>query len=127
MECVFQSSLSVKSCYVSVIGMTSKNKTFVENSPSDHTVQICINDLPAGNYTVYVYDVENSIPLTSILPAIIIRNVRVDITVYIQSTTTGELYYIYICPHLSYSHHMTVSPTLNSTEGATVITDGPCK
>ena len=41
------------------------NKTFVKNSPSDLTVQGCIDNLPAGNYTVYVYDVKNCMPLTS--------------------------------------------------------------
>ena len=29
-ECVFSSAPSVKSCYVSVVGMTSMNKTFVK-------------------------------------------------------------------------------------------------
>ena len=74
-ECVFSSAPSAKSCYVSVIGVTSMNKTFVKNSPNDLTVQGCIDNLPAGNYTVYVYDVENDIPLTSILPAIILRDI----------------------------------------------------
>ena len=60
---------------------------FVENSTSGRTVKGCVDDLPAGNYIVYVYDVENGIPLTSISPAIILRNV----TVYIQSTTISEL------------------------------------
>ena len=126
MECVFPPSLSVKSCYISVIGITSKNKMFVNNSTSDHTVQGYIDDLPAGNYIVYVYDVENGIPLTSILPAIIIRNIQVDVTIYMQSTTPSELI-LYIWPHWLYSHHTTVSPTLNSTEGTTPITDGLCK
>ena len=74
-ECVFSSVPSTKSCYVSVIGVTSMDKTFVENSPSDLTVQGCIDNLPAGNYTVYVYDVENDIALTSILPAIILKDI----------------------------------------------------
>ena len=123
-ECVFPPSLSVKSCYISVIGITSKNKTFIKNSTSDHTAQAFI-DLPAGNYTVYVYDVKNGIPLTSILPAIIIRNIQVDVTIYMQSTPSELI--LYIWPHWSYSHHTTVSPTLNSTEGTTPITDGSCK
>ena len=87
-ECVFLSASSAKSCYVSVIGVTSKNKTFVKNSPSDLTVQGCIDNLPAGNYTVYVYDVENDIPLTSILPAIILRDI---IITDILPTTISEL------------------------------------
>ena len=94
MECVFSSAPSAKSCYVSVIGVNSKNKTFVKNSPSDFTVQGCIDNLPAGNYTVYVYDVENDIPLTSILPAIILRDI---IITDILPTTTSELitsYYV---------------------------------
>ena len=78
MECVFSSDPSAKSCYISVIGVTSKNKTFIKNSPSDLTVQDCIDNLPAGNYTVYVYDVENDIPLTSILPAIILRDIIIS-------------------------------------------------
>ena len=76
-ECVFSSVPSAKSCYVSVIGVTPMNKTFVKNSPNDLTVQGCIDNLPAGNYTVYVYDVENDIPLTSILPAIILRDIAI--------------------------------------------------
>ena len=58
---VFLCAPSAKSRYVSVIGMTLKSKTFVKNRPSDLTVQRCIDNLPAGNYTVYVYDVENDI------------------------------------------------------------------
>ena len=92
-ECVFLSVLSAKSCYVSVIGVTSMNKTFVKNSPSDLTVQGCIDNLPAGNYTVYVYDVENDIPLTSILPAIILRDI---IITDILPTTTSKLIIIVI-------------------------------
>ena len=87
-ECVFSSASSAKSCYVSVIGVTSMNKKFVKNSPSDLTVQGCIDNLPAGNYTVNVYDVENNIPLTSILPAIILRDI---IITDIVPTTTSEL------------------------------------
>ena len=87
-ECVFSSAPSAKSCYVSVIGVTSMNKTFVQNSPNDLTVQGCIDNLSAGNYTVYVYDVENDIPLTSILPAIILRD---TIITDIVPTTTSEL------------------------------------
>ena len=58
-ECVFSPVPSAKSCYISAIGVTSMNKTYVKNSPSDVTVQGCIDNLPSGNYTVYVYDVEN--------------------------------------------------------------------
>ena len=76
-KCVFSPAPSAKSCYVSVIGVTSMNKTFVKNSPSDVTVQLCIDNLSSGNYTVYVYDVENDIPLTSILPAIILRDIAI--------------------------------------------------
>ena len=47
MECVFSSAPSAKSCYVSVIGVNSMNKTFVKNSPSDLTVQGCIDNLPS--------------------------------------------------------------------------------
>ena len=86
-ECVFLSAPSSESCYVSVIGVTSKNKIFTKNSPSDLTVQGCIDNLPAGNYTVYVYDVENDILLTSILPAIILNIVITDIL----PTTISEL------------------------------------
>ena len=86
-ECVFSPAPSAKSCYVSVIGVTSKNKTFVKNSPSDLTVQGCIDNLLSGNYTVYVYDVENDIPLTSILPAIILRNIVIT---DILPTTTSK-------------------------------------
>ena len=74
------------------------NKTFVKNSPSDLIVQGCINNLPAGNHTVYAYDVENDIPLTSILPAIILRDIVIsdvchyyndtDITPTVQSYST---------------------------------------
>ena len=98
MECVFLSAPSAKSCYVSVIGVTLMNKTFVKNSPSDLTVQGCIDNFPAGNYTVYVYDVENDIPLTSILPTIILRDIVItdvyhfynntDITPTVQSYST---------------------------------------
>ena len=87
-ECVFLSAPSAESCYVSVIGVTSMNKTFIKNSPSDVTVQGCIDNLPAGNYTIYVYDVENDIPLTSILPAIILRDV---VIIDILPTTTSKL------------------------------------
>ena len=87
-ECVFSSAPSAKSCYVSVIGVTSMNKTFVKNSPSDLTVQGCIDNLPAGNYTVYIYDVENDIPLTSILPATILRDIVIT---DILPTTTSKL------------------------------------
>ena len=69
------------------------NKTFVKNSPSDVTVQGCIDNLPAGNYTVYVYDVENDIPLTSILPAIILRDIVIN---DILPTTASELIIIVI-------------------------------
>ena len=86
-ECVFSSAPSAKSCHVSVIGVTSMNKTFVKNSPSDLTVQGCIDNLPAGNYTVYVYDVENDIPLTSILPATILR----DIVIILPSYTSESI------------------------------------
>ena len=87
-ECVFSSAPSAKSCYTSMIGVISKNKTFVKNNPTDLTVQGCIDNLPAGNYTVYVYDVENDIPLTSILPAIIL----IDIVITdILPTTTSKL------------------------------------
>ena len=92
-ECVFSSAPSAKSCYVSVIGVTSMNKTFIKNSPSDVSVQGCIDNLPAGNYTVYVYDVENDIPLTSILPAIILRDI---IITDILPTTTSELITKYV-------------------------------
>ena len=87
-ECVFSPAPSVKSCYVSVIGVTSMNKKFVKNSPNDLTVQGCIDNLPTGNYTVYVYDVENDIPLTSILPAIILRDIIIN---DILPTTTSKL------------------------------------
>ena len=93
-ECVFSSAPSAKSCYVSVIGVTSKNKIFVKNSSSDLAVQGCIDNLPAGNYTVYVYDVENDIPLTSILPAIILRDI---IIIDILPTSTSELIYNTVC------------------------------
>ena len=73
--------------------MTSKNKTFIKNSPSDLTVQGCIDNLPAGNYTVYVYDVENDIPLTSILPAIILRDFVIN---DILTTTISKLIIIVI-------------------------------
>ena len=88
MECVFSSAPSAKSCYVSVIGVTSMNKTFIKNSPIDLTVQGCIDNLSAGNYTVYVYDVENDIPLTSILPSIILRDIVIT---DILPTTTSKL------------------------------------
>ena len=70
------------------------NKTFVKNSPSDVTVQGCIDNLPAGNYTVYVYDVENDIPLTSILPAIILRDIVINDT--LPTSTTSELITKYV-------------------------------
>ena len=73
-ECVFSSAPSAKSCYVSVIGMTSMNITFIKSSPNDLTVKGCIDNLLAGCYIVYVYDVENDIPLTSILQVIILRD-----------------------------------------------------
>ena len=92
-ECVFSSAPSAKSCYVSVIGVTSMNKTFVKNSSSDLTVQGCIDNLPDGNYTVYVYDVENDIPLTSILPAIILRDI---VIADILPTATSKLIIIVI-------------------------------
>ena len=92
-ECVFSSAPSAKSCYVSVIGVTSMNKTFVKNSPRDLTVQDCIDNLPAGNYTVYVYDVENDIPLTSILPAIILRDIV--ITDILPTISTPICKYLY--------------------------------
>ena len=98
-ECVFSSAPSAKSCYVSMIGVTSKNKLFVKNSPNDLTVQGCINNLPADNYTVYAYDVENgTIPLTSILPAIILKHIIINNTL---PTTTSKLianysYYVYL-------------------------------
>ena len=97
-ECVFSSAPSAKSCYVSVIGVTSMNKTFVRNSPSDLTVQGCINNLPAGNYTVYVYDVENDIPLTSILPAIILRDIVIN-----NISTTSKLFNIIL--HCYYKNY----------------------
>ena len=87
MECVFLSSPSAKSCYVSVIRVTLMNQTFVKNSPSDLTVQGCIDNLPAGNYTVYVYDVENDIPLTSILPAIILRDIVITDVYHFYNNT----------------------------------------
>ena len=93
MECVFLSAPSAKSCYVSVIGVTSMNKTFVKNSPNNLTVQGCIDNLPAGNYIVYTYDVENDIPLTSILPAIILRDIVIT---DILPTTTSKLIIIII-------------------------------
>ena len=92
-ECVFSFSPSAKSCYVSVIVVTSMNKTFIKNSPSDVTVQGCIDNLPAGNYTVYVYDVENDIPLTSILPTIILRDIVIT---DMLPTTTSQLIIIVI-------------------------------
>ena len=58
-ECAFSSAPISGLCYVNMIGVTSMNKTFVKNSPNDLTVQGCIESLPAGNYTFYVYDVEN--------------------------------------------------------------------
>ena len=102
MECVFSQAPSAKSCYVSVIGVTSMNKTLVKNSPNDVTVQGCIDNLPAGNYTVYVYDVENDIPLTSILPAITLRDIVIN---YIS--TTSKLYNILL--HCYYEHYGMVS------------------
>ena len=94
-ECLFSSAPSAKSCYVSVIGVTSMNKTFVKNSPSDLTVQGCIDNLPAGNYTVYVYDVENDIPLTSILPAIILRDIVINNT--LPTTTSKFITFLLHC------------------------------
>ena len=92
-ECRFLSSPSAESCYVSVIGVTSMNKTFVKNSLSDLTIQGCIDNLPAGNYTAYVYDVENNIPLTSILPAIILRDIVIN---DVLPTTISKLIIIVI-------------------------------
>ena len=60
-----------------------------KKSPNNLTVQGCIDNLPVGNYTVYVYDVENDIPLTSILPAIILRDIV--ITDILTTTTTTKL------------------------------------
>ena len=98
MECVFSSAPSAKSCYVNVIGVTSKNKTFAKNSSSDLAVQGCIDNLPAGNYTVYVYEVENDIPLTSILPAIILRDIVItDISTTSILPTTSKLEYFITC------------------------------
>ena len=74
------------------------NKTFVKNSPSDLTVQGCIDNLPAGNYRIYVYDVENDIPLTSILPAIILRDIVIT-----DISTTSKLYNILL--HYYYEHY----------------------
>ena len=73
--------------------MTSKNKIFVKNSPNDLTVQGCIDNLPAGNYTVYVCDVENDIPLTSTLPAIILIDIVIN---DILTTTISKLIIIVI-------------------------------
>ena len=68
-----------------MIGVTS----FVKNSPNDLIVQGCIDNLPAGNYTVYIYDVKNgTIPLTSILPAIILIDIIIN---DILLTTTSKL------------------------------------
>ena len=100
MECVFSSASSAKSCYVSVIRVTSINKTFVKNSPSDFTVQGCIDNLPAGSYTVYVYDVENDIPLTSILPAIILRDIVINdnlLQVYYQLQVSYNISLLTYC------------------------------
>ena len=115
-ECVFSSTPSAKSCYVSVIGVTSMNKTFVKNSPSDVTVQGCIDNLPAGNYTVYVYDVEIDIPLTSILPAIILTDIVIIIpsitsesivlTDILQTTTNKLVIHIFYCL-FSHDHNNT--------------------
>ena len=69
------------------------NKTFVKNSPNNLTVQGCIDNLPAGNYIVYIYDVENDIPLTSILPAIILRDIIINDKL---PTTTSKLIVIVI-------------------------------
>ena len=88
-ECIFSSAPSAKSCYIFVIGVTSENKTFFKNNSSDLTVQGCIDNLPAGIYTVYVYDVENNIPLTSILPAIILRDIVIT-----DISSTSKLYNI---------------------------------
>ena len=87
-ECVFSYAPSAKSRYVSVIAVTSNNKTFVKNSANDVTVQGCIDNLPAGNHTVYVYDVENDIPLTSILPAIILRDIIITYMLLSISSTS---------------------------------------
>ena len=134
-ECVFLHGPSAKSCYVSVIGVTSMNKTFVKSSPNDVTVQGCIDNLPLGNYTVYVYDVENDIPLTSILPAIILRDIVIN---DILPTTASELIiivitklkYILTCILLHLSHvillfvmHVIVTWTTNPpTLGTTLPT-----
>ena len=109
-ECVFSSAPSAKSCYVSVIEVTSMNKTFVKNSPSDLTVQGCIDNLPTGNYTVYVYDVENDIPLTSILPAIILRGTVIILPSYtsesiVIQTTTSKLVIHILCCLFSHDHN----------------------
>ena len=115
-ECVFSSAPSAKSCYVSVIGMTSMNKTLVKNSPSDVTVQGCIDNLPAGNYTVYVYDMENCMLLTS----------RYIIITDILPTFTSKLIQNGFCTS-SYLYHCTIilmiaTPTTTPSPTSFVIT-----
>ena len=116
-ECVFSSAPSAKSCYVSVIGMTSMNRLLVKNSPSDLTVQGCIDNLPAVNYTVYVYDVENDIPLTSILPAIILKHIVINNTL---PTTTSKLITNLLC--LLTFIVVTVALTMTPSPGKSVTT-----
>ena len=76
-QCVFVSTYA-EGCVVDVTGPTGSSILLLKEQSTDMSVEGCITDISSGNYTVYVYDMENStVPFTK-YPATVLYNIVID-------------------------------------------------
>ena len=72
-QCIF-TSIYAEGCTINVTGSIQYINTIFKQLPTDMSVEGCITDISMGNYTVYVYDIENGKPVT-IYPAVVLYNI----------------------------------------------------
>ena len=73
-QCIF-TSIYAEGCTINVTGsMQQYINTIFRQLPTDMSVEGCITDISMGNYTVYVYDIENGVPVTT-YPAVVLYNI----------------------------------------------------
>ena len=78
-RCIFESKFA-EGCIFNVTNTVTKSfKTtaILKKQSTDVSVEGCLTNLPNGDYTVYVFDVEKGLPVTA-LPAIVLYNIAIN-------------------------------------------------
>ena len=75
-QCVFV-SIYAEGCAVNATGPIDSSILLLKEQSTDMSVEGCITDISSGNYTVYVYDMENGVPVTE-YPATVLYNIVID-------------------------------------------------